>query len=72
MVVCYCFLRFPLSVLGGGGANVVGPLFVLKVDPDANGLFLDGVLKPLKPPPSKSPGISVNSGSPDSILLIFF
>jgi hypothetical protein len=47
---------------GGGGNGVVGPLFVLKVDPDAICLFLDGVLKPLKPPPSKSAGISLNSG----------
>lgn len=71
MVARYQLLRFPLSTFGGGGNGVVGPLFVSKVDPDAICLFLDGVLKPLKPPPSKSLGISLNSGSPCSILLIF-
>ena len=64
MVVWYCLLFFPLSVLGGGGADVVGPLFILKVDPEANGLFLDRVMKTLNHPPSKSPGIYVNSSSP--------
>jgi hypothetical protein len=62
---------FSLSALGGGGIGVTGPLFSLKFDPVAMVLFLDGVLKALKPPPSISTGTSLNRGSPECILLIF-
>ena len=71
MVVRYWSLHLPLSVLGGGGRGVVGPLCVLKFDPVAVVLVFDGVLKALKPPPSMPTGISLNMGSTDSILLIF-
>jgi hypothetical protein len=69
--VQYCSFGFPLSALGDGANGVVVPLFVLKVDPIAVGPCLDGVLSALKPPSISKGTPPLNSGSPDSILLIF-